>query len=247
MTNLSAGIINGLLTKRKEGIKMSIETLVLEPLKGMMDTVLFSFIPTLFIALLILGVGWLMVRFLRDKVIVYFLELIEFDKIADKMGIKAVLKSGGIRRSPSAVVGCLVYCVMMVMVLILTVQALGFHFAAGLIDSMLGYIPSVIIGALVLIIGMYLARFVSVLVYIAAKHTDMPAPAMLSRLSKLVIMIYVAILYLKEIGFVALFEGVHYTIFIGGVVFALALAFGLAGKDVASHYLHVFDVKKSAK
>ena len=46
--------------------------------------------------------------------------------------------------------------------------------------------------------------------------------------------------------FFSLLEGTHHTIFIGGVVFALALAFGLAGRDIAAHYLDVFNVKKVA-
>jgi hypothetical protein len=56
-------------------------------------------------------------------------------------------------------------------------------------------------------------------------------------LSKLAIVVYVSIIYLKEIGFVALFSGATYSVFMTGIVFALALAFGLAGKDVAAKYL----------
>jgi len=83
------------------------------------------------------------------------------------------------------------------------------------------------------------AKVISSLVYVTAKNTDMPIPDTLKEVTKIAIVAYVAIIYLKEIGFVALFSGAHYTIFIGGIVFAMALAFGLAGKDVASRYLDV--------
>ena len=94
---------------------------------------------------------------------------------------------------------------------------------------------------------MYLARFVSTIVYLAAKNTDMPAPVTLTRITKLAIMTYVTILFLKEIGFVSLFMGQHYTIFISGIVFALALSFGLAGRDIASNYLDVLKKKPTHK
>ena len=96
---------------------------------------------------------------------------------------------------------------------------------------------------MVLIFGMLLAKFVATIVYVTAKSTDMPIPATLARLSKYAIVVFVTILYLKEIGFVDLFVGANYTIFMAGVIFSLALAFGLAGKDIASKYLGVLERK----
>ena len=130
------------------------------------------------------------------------------------------------------------------MVLLTTVKSFGLTVVADLTDKVIGYIPSVFTGVLVLIVGMLMARLVSALVYVIAKNTDMPSPLTLSRLSKLAIMAYVGIIFLKEIGFVSLFADANYTIITAGIVFALALAFGLAGKDIAARYLDVFNVRK---
>ncbi|MCA9407403.1 MAG: hypothetical protein KC733_01840 [Candidatus Omnitrophica bacterium] len=217
---------------------MRYDTLILEPIRDTMVKVV-DFIPTLLTALLILLVGGVIIHFIR-KMLVHLLSVIEFDKVAGKLGITQFLRTGGIKDKPSEVIGCLAHCIMVIVLLFMTVKAFGLTIASGIIDKLLAYIPSVISGVVVLIIGMYLARFVSALVYIAAKNTDMPMPATLRKLSRLAIMVYVAIIFLKEIGFVALFHGAHYTIFIAGFVFALSLAFGLAGKDLASGYLEVF-------
>jgi hypothetical protein len=226
---------------RKEGITMNYDSLILTPFKEMTATVL-SFIPTLLFALGILVIGTFLAHAV-EHVIARVFRQIEFDTVSDKMGLTKALHKGGIRRAPSGVIGCLTYWVLMVMVLVMTVKALGITAASLLIDKILAYIPSVITGAVALIIGMLVAKFVATLVYVTAKNTDMPSPAMLARLSKWAIIAYVGIIYLKEIGFVDLFVGAHYTIFIAGIVFSLALAFGLAGKDVASHYLHALDKK----
>ena len=216
---------------------MRYDTLIIEPLRDMTSRVM-SFIPTLLIALGILFIGWIAVKMLT-KLIVTFLRAIEFDTLAAKVGLAKVMKDGGIKQKPSNLVGCLFYWVAMVMILITAVKAIGLTMVGGLLDSVLAYIPSVFTGAFVLIIGMLLARFVSTVIYVAAKNTDMPAPHMLARLSKYAIVVYVAIAYLKEVGFVSIFVGTNYTIFIGGVVFSLALAFGLAGKEIAAKYLDV--------
>jgi hypothetical protein len=221
---------------------MRYDTLIVDPFKDMMVQVT-SFIPTLVIALGIFIIGWVVfktVRVLLTKV----LTTIGFDYVADKLGISSFLRTGGLRHKPSELISCLTYWVGMVMVLIMAVKSLGLVFASDLVDSVLSYVPSVISGVLVLIVGMLMARFVSIVVYVTAKNTDMPAPATLSRLSKLAIMVYVTIIFLREIGFESLFTDTNYNLLFVGLIFSLALAFGLAGKDVAAKYLDVFKAKK---
>lgn len=220
---------------------MDYGTMIIAPLQEMLVRVA-GFTPTLLIAFAILVVGWLVTLLVRN-VIVDALKMVHFDKLADKLGISKFLKTGGIKSTPSEATGCIFYCLFMIMFLIISVKALGIPVAAGAIDTLLAYVPSVITGAVVLIIGMYVARFVSVLVYLAAKNTDMPAAATLSRLTKWTILAYVTILYLREIGFAGIFDGANHTIFVAGLVFALALAFGLAGKETAARYLEVFKTK----
>jgi len=219
---------------------MKFDTLITEPLIEMMVRVA-NFIPTLLIALGILIIGCMFAHGVQ-KLITRIFKSIEFDKVSDTMGLTKSLRQGGVHSTPSSVVGCLTYWVLMVMVLILTVKSLGLS-TSGLIDKLLAYIPSVIAGAVYLVIGMLLAKFVATIVYIVAKGTDMPIPKTIAKLTKLSIVVFVAIVYLKEIGFVSLFVGMNYTIFMAGLVFAVALAFGLAGKEVAAKYLHVFDKK----
>jgi len=221
---------------------MKYDTLILDPLKEMMVQVM-SFIPTLLIALGILIIGWVVARFTRT----FFLNILNtigFDKVSTKMGLSRILRIGGIKQKPSELFSCIVYSVLMVMVLIMTVKSLGLTMVSVLLDKVLAYIPHVISGAIVLIIGMLLAKAVSSLVYITARNTDMPIPEALSQLTKYAIVTYVTIIYLREIGFVSLFVGTHYTIFIMGLVFATSLAFGLAGKDVATKYLEVLKKDK---
>ena len=220
---------------------MKYDVLILEPFREM-TLMVADFIPTLLIALGILFIGCIIAHAVQKLVVRMFMP---FDEAAESMGITQALKKGGVRQKPSAVLGCLTYWVMMVMVLIMSVKALGVAAVSGVLDRLLAYIPNVITGVVVLIFGMLLAKFVATIIYIAAKNTDMPIPLTLAKLSKLAIVIYVSIIYLTEIGFVGLFSGANYSIFLTGIVFALALAFGLAGKDVAAKYLGVLD--KTAK
>jgi hypothetical protein len=221
---------------------MRYDILFVEPLRDMMLRV-FAFIPTLLLALAILIVGYVFAHAI-ERLITRLFKILELDKAADKTGLTHILRNGGVKEKPSELVGVLTYWVLMITFLIMSVKIVGLTAVSGLLDSILAFLPNVIGGVLVLMIGMLVAKVISSLVYVVAKTTDMPFPETISRLSKYAIIVFAGILFLKEIGFVSLFEGEHYTIFIGGVVFAVALAFGLAGKDIAARYLDVLNIKR---
>ena len=216
--------------------------IVFEPLRDMIARVA-HFVPTLLLALAVLVIGYTLAHY-AEKILTGLLKAVGVDKLMDKIGVTHILKVGEVKRKPSELIGVLTYCVFMITTLITAVKVFGLTSVSGMLDSVLSFIPNVIAGVLVLTIGMLIAKAVSVIVFVVAKNADMPLADTVSRLCKYAIMVFVAIIFLKEIGFVALFDD-HYAIFIGGIVFAIALAFGLAGKDIASRYLDVLNIKRS--
>lgn len=201
-----------------------------------------GFLPTLltlFVSLVILSIGWLIAKVFA-KLVVHIMRSVKLDHGAEAIGLTSILKKGGVKDKPSNIMGCVTYWIMMVMVLTTTLKSFGLTIADNFLSTLFAYIPHVLIGALTLIVGMLMANVVSSIVYITAKNTDMPIPDTLKELTKFAIVIYVSIIYLNEVGLLGLFGGTHYTILLMGIVFAVSLAFGLAGKDIAHKYLDVF-------
>jgi len=221
---------------------MSYHTLIIDPLREMMSKA-FDFVPTLLVTLGILLVGWLMAKVISEMLLRLF-KAIHVDKITEQLGVTNVLKKGGVDHKPSELLSRLVYWVIMVIFLIIAVNAFGLTMASILLEKILAYIPSVISGVVVLILGLLLANIVSNVIYLIVSNTNMPNPDVVSRLSKWAIVVFVTVAFLKEIGFEFLFTGANLTIVLAGFIFALALAFGLAGKDIAARYLEVLKPKK---
>lgn len=217
------------------------DSLIREPLREILTKVI-DFAPVLLTALVILIVGGLLAKVI-DNLLLRFFKMINFDKIADHLGLGRMLERGGIKHKPSELLSLMVYWIIIVVVLIMAVKSLGLTLASSLLDKLLAYIPSVISGAIVLTFGMVIAKVVSGFIQVVGANFDLPRPDVLSHLSKLAIMVYVVILFLKEIGLEMLFVE-NFVIFFGGIVFAMALAFGLAGKDIAAKYLDAFHLKK---
>lgn len=224
---------------------MRYDALVISPVRELLTQIV-NFVPTILVALGILIIGYVMAKTL-SKVFNKLFEAINLDKLIGKIGISEFLRKGGIKHKPSELLSSLIYWIVMAIVLIITVKSIGLTMATVMLNGLLAYIPKVISGVFILILGMLLAKVVSGLVEVIAFNTDLPHPELLGHVSKLAIVIHVTIVFLKELGYGGIFTGIEATILFGGVVFALALAFGLGGKEAAAKYLDVFKIKKNGR
>ncbi len=214
---------------------MDWQTLIVEPTKEMLTRIA-NFIPTLIGALVILIVGWIVAKIIRG-IVNRILQLIRFDVIADKAGVSNILSKGGIKLTTRQMISGLAYWLVMIMVLVMVVNALGLTVASQLLEGLLAYIPKVIAAIFVLVLGMFLGNIVSGIMRTAASNANLPKPQMLGNISQWVIVIFAATISLRQLGIAPLLVTSTFNILFGGICLALALAFGLGGKDIAAKYL----------
>jgi hypothetical protein len=224
---------------------MDWETLIAEPVKNMFSKIT-SFLPTLIGALVILIVGWIIAKVIR-QLIDKLLQLVRFDTLADKTGISEVLKKGDLKTSAREVVSNLVYWLIIIMVLIMTVDALGLPKASDVLTSLFDYVPNVIAALLVIVVAIFLASFISGIVHTAAANAKIPKPELLAGLSRWTIIIFAATIALTELGIAPLLVTTTFNIVLAGIVLALALAFGLGSKDIVAKWLEELRQKSAEK
>ena len=219
------------------------ENLIADPVRQMLSRIL-GYLPVLLGALVILIVGWIVAKALR-RIIDWLLETIRFDTLADKAGISEILKKGDLKISAREVVSGLVYWLVIIMVLVMVVNALGLPKASDVLESLFAYVPNVIAALLVLVVALFLASFVSGIVHTAAGNANLPRPEIFAGVSRWAIVVFAATISLGELGIAPLLVTTTFNIVLGGVCLALALAFGLGGKDVVARYLEEFKERHS--
>jgi hypothetical protein len=217
--------------------------LIIEPVTQMLTRIL-AYLPVLLGALVILIVGWLIAKAIK-RIVDWLLKLIRFDTLADKAGISAILRKGDLEISAREVVSNIVYWLIMIMVLVMTVDALGLPKTSDVLASLFAYVPNVIAALLVLIVAMFLASFVSGIVRTAAGNANLPKPEIFAGISRWAIIIFAVTISLEQLGIAPLLVTATFNIILGGVCLALALAFGLGGKDAAAKYLEELRKKRS--
>ncbi len=221
------------------------ETLIAEPVKNMLSKIM-GFLPTLLGALIILIVGWIIAKLIK-QLIDKLLQIVRFDALADKTGISEVLKKGDLKISAREVVSSLVYWLIIIMVLIMTVDALGLPKASDVLTGLFGYVPNVIAALLVIVVAIFLASFIATIVQTAAGNAKMPRPHVLAGLTRWAIIIFAATIALVELGIAPLLVTTTFNIVLAGIVLALALAFGLGAKDSVAKWLEEMKQKCAEK
>jgi hypothetical protein len=211
------------------------KNLIVEPVSQMLTKIL-AYLPVLLGALVIMIVGWLVAKAIK-RIIDWVLKLIRFDVLADKAGISEILKKGNLEISAGDVISNLVYWLIIIMVLVMTVDALGLPKASDVLASLFAYVPKVIAALLVLVVAMFLAGFVSGIVRTAAGNAGLPKPQVFAAVSRWAIIIFAVTVALEQLGIASLLVTATFNIILGGICLALALAFGLGGKDAAAKYL----------
>ena len=219
--------------------------LIVEPVREMLTKII-AYLPVLLGALLILIVGWIVAKIIR-WIVDGLLKVVRFDTLADKAGITEVLRKGNLKTSAREVIGGLVYWLIMIMVLVMVVNALGLPQVSDLLASLFAYIPRVIGALFVLVVAMFLASFVSGIVRTAAGNANLPKPEILAGISRWAIIIFAVTISLAQLGIAAILVTTTFNIILAGIVLALALAFGLGGKDAAARYLEELRQKRSQK
>ncbi|MGA1979349.1 MAG: hypothetical protein ABSG99_02125 [Sedimentisphaerales bacterium] len=211
------------------------KNLVIEPVTQMLTRIM-AYLPVLLGTLVILIVGWLIAKAIRG-IIDWLLKIVRFDTLADKAGISEVLRKGDLKITAREVVSGIVYWLIIIMVLVMAVDALGLPKASGVLASLFAYVPNVIAALLVLVVAMFLASLVSGIVRTAAGNAKLPKPEILAGISRWAIIIFAVTIALEQLGIAPLLVSATFNIILGGIVLALALAFGLGGKDAAAKYI----------
>ncbi|MDD5011204.1 MAG: hypothetical protein PHQ00_03670 [Phycisphaerae bacterium] len=217
--------------------------LIVEPVTQMLARIM-AYLPVLLGALVILVVGWIVAKAIK-RMVDWLLKTVRFDTLADKAGISEILRKGDLAISARELVSSIVYWLIIIMVLVMTVDALGLPKSSDVLSGLFAYVPKVIAALLVLIVAMFLANFVSGIVRTAAANANLPKPELLAGISRWAIIIFAVTISLEQLGIAPLLVTGAFNIILGGIVLALALAFGLGGKEAAARYLEQLKKKYS--
>lgn len=199
-------------------------------------TQLGGYLPRLLGALIILFVGWVVARWIRTRV-AKLLKAVRFDEVSKKSGIDEVLRQGGVSLTMNGVIAGLIYWLIMLITLLAAIDSLGLAVASDVLNQVVLYLPNVVVAVLILIFGALFGNLIRGIVGTYLVNAQVGGAKVISAIAHYAILIFAASVALVQLGIGRELVTSAFQIAFGALCLALALAFGLGGRDWASRQI----------
>ena len=195
-----------------------------------------AFLPKLLLALLVVAVGWLIAKAVRFAV-ERALRAINFHVLTERAGTDNFLQQAGMRGDTTTLFGLVAFWLVVLATLIIAFNGMGLTYITDLLGRVVIFVPKFLIAMVVMVFGAYCARFVGNAVQNYCTDAQIPDAEMLGRLVRYAIMLFVVMIALSQIEVGGDIVQRTFLVILAGLMLAIALAFGLGGKDWAAALL----------
>ena len=213
----------------------TIETILIEPLKEFYTNII-GFLPNFLTSLLVLAVG-IVIALIFKKVFTKLSVAINLDKISEKFGLADLLKKGGVSESAPSLFSRIIGWLIIFTFLIISLRALNVPTILRLLEKLFLYLPNIFIATFILFVGYLLSNFLGRAALITCVNAGLKMSGIIGKFVKFTVFFLSVTMALEQLGIGKETVLIAFAIIYGGVVLALAIAFGIGGKDAAKEYI----------
>lgn len=221
----------------KRGVIMGnfLQRIAIEPFERFFDKVI-KFLPNFLTALLILIMG-VVIGVIFKGIFLRLFKAIGLDRVSERSGVIELLRKGGIKDSVSVLLAKVVGWITIAIFSIISMRELEIPTVERLFESFLLYLPNVFVATLILLFGYLLGNFFGRAALIASVNAGIKFSGLIGRFVKFTVFLLAGTMALEQLGIGRGTIIIAFAIVFGGIVLALAIAFGLGGRDMAKDYL----------
>jgi len=214
---------------------MLMQNPVWEPLQRFLQRAATLF-PVMLAVVVVLVAG-ILAAWILDWLTRTLLHLVGFDRMAHRPSVHDALRRAGLARPPSAITGYIVRWLVVVFTLIAALSILSAEATDTVVGALVSYLPRLAAALLILVMGYAVSAFIARSVLLWAVNARVRGARWLARGIQLLMAVFFGALALENLGFGRDVSLVVLAILLGGGILALALAYGLAGRDLARESL----------
>ncbi|MDD4162922.1 MAG: mechanosensitive ion channel [Methanothrix sp.] len=196
------------------------------PISNMLAQML-AILPSLFGAALVLAVAFILGKIIAELA-ARLLAGMGFDSLPERLGLAKAPVEGA--RKPSQMVGYIVIVAIMLFALIEAARMLKFDLLADIIFEFTVFAGHVLMGLIIFAIGIYLAN----LAFNAVISSGMSSSKLPAHAARIAILVFAGAMALRQMGLANEIINLAFGLLLGAIAVAVALAFGLGGKEIAA-------------
>jgi len=195
-----------------------------------------ALVPKIIGALIVFIIGWF-IAIGVGKLVTEILKQLKFNRIFEKGAWKDALERAEFKVDASGFIGAIFKWVLVIVFLMAAVDILGFTQFAALLKSILGYLPNVIVAALIFVVAVIIADIVEKIVRAAVEGVKVGYGNLVGAIVKWSIWIFAILAILVQLGIAKELITTLFTGLVALIVISAGIAFGLGGKDTAAEIL----------
>jgi hypothetical protein len=224
---------------------MDPKELFLEPLRVTGEKVV-ALLPALLGALVILLLGWILAKILKAA-LVRILVAVRLEKFSARSGLSKFLSRGDIKHSLADILGTVFFWIVFLFFIDLAADVLKFTLLQNLINSIISFIPRLVVAVLIIVIGVLLSSFFKGLVRVTASSYALARAELLGSIVQYLIIFFTLAVALEQLGVATNILVYSVLIIVAALAFGIALAFGLGSKEVAGKIVNkILEPEKTA-
>ena len=206
-----------------EALKIEV---IARPATNMLNKIVEA-LPNIFMAIAILVVTYFIMRMVAG-IVKGLIENTQINQLPAKVGLQETMGNKKI----SDLVGYAIIFFAMLFASIAAADLLGFEAISAIITMFIAFGANIILGAIILFIGFWLANIIAGVVERSEKGSQF-----LANIVRVLIMGLVLAMGLKAMGIADSIVNLAFGLTLGAVAVAFALSFGLGGRDAAARLL----------
>ncbi len=195
-----------------------------------------GFVPQLVAALVVFLIGWL-VAVLLGKLAWHIIRVIKLDRGLEAIGVKKIWERSGYKLNSPFFFYELVKWFFIVVFLMAATDILGLTQVTEFLRTVVFYLPNVFVAALVLLIGVLVARFLEGLVRGSVKAAELSSANFLGSLTKWAVLVFSLLVALNQLKVADEIIRIVVMGIVAAGALALGLSFGLGGKSHAEDFI----------
>jgi hypothetical protein len=192
--------------------------------------------PRALAAVVVLGCGWLTAALVRG-LLVRALKLARFDPRCERSGFDRLLRRCEFPWTPTEVMGKVTFWGIWACGAVLSLSALEVPALDRLVMEFFLYLPRIIVAGAILALGFLLAGFLSRAALLLAVNEELPTPRLVAACARLFVHLLAVAMAMEQLGIASGTVTLAFAITFGAFMLALALAFGLGGREPAARFL----------
>ena len=162
------------------------------------------------------------------------------DRLGAKLSEIDVVARAGAEVSLSTVLSRVLYYFLMLVVAVAATDVLGMEVVSGLVASAIEYVPDLVVGLVLLVVGAILADALREVATVTCRGLGVPAAGMIGSLVFWFVFVAIAITALTQARLETDFIIANLSIVLAGLALAFALAYGLAARPLMGGFLAQF-------